>query len=543
MNSSPQISEKNSIRFTGAVYTPLTVSAAIVAFVSKTLVRKKHVRVLEPSVGDGSFLNALLASDFSNDQITCVDVNAAVVALLKCQFANSTAELAFVEGDFIAFANKRIAEKEDAYDLIIGNPPFIKRSNFSEDFKSSLSALGGLAEYPVTQLKNAWVAFLVAAARLLNEAGTLAFVLPYEFLTVAYGQSALNDLTKTFQRIDLFISNEKAFVEIDQDAIVLVAQKKTTQKRGVFITPVRSLQNISEDRSIEIPSRSSIFDNLSLNAFHFDPGTAELLNRLRKATQPLSSFARSAPGIVSGANDFFILKRERAQECGLEQHCLPILKKGSYVGHHPVFTNEHLNQLQQAAPTCMLALSGPKSELPPETQSYLALGEQQDLHKRYKCRHRPHWFEVPIVKPAPAFFFKRCHSHPRLLINEANVYITDTAYGIHPIEPFTARGVVFSFYNSLTMLFAEIEGRFYGGGVLELSPNEFRGLPLIYQEPTSDQFEAFVQAHSRSSDNLEDVLNFGDVWLRDSLALTENEILSLRSAWRKIRAHRLRHGR
>ena len=40
------------------------------------------------------------------------------------------------------------------------------------------------------------------------------------------------------------------------------------------------------------------------------------------------------------------------------------------------------------------------------------------------------------------------------------------------------RGICYSFYNSLTLLYAEIAGRFYGGGVLELSPKEFRSLPF-----------------------------------------------------------------
>jgi hypothetical protein len=39
---------------------------------------------------------------------------------------------------------------------------------------------------------------------------------------------------------------------------------------------------------------------------------------------------------------------------------------------------------------------------------------------------------------------------------------------------------IFSFYNSLTLVFAETDGRYYGGGVLELTPREFKKLPIPY---------------------------------------------------------------
>ena len=62
--------------------------------------------------------------------------------------------------------------------------------------------------------------------------------------------------------------------------------------------------------------------------------------------------------------------------------------------------------------------------------------------------------------------------------------MTDTAYHIRMQDKWNVKDLCFSFYNSLTLLFAEIEGRFYGGGVLELTPEEFRGLPLAMLKPS-----------------------------------------------------------
>ena len=43
-------------------------------------------------------------------------------------------------------------------------------------------------------------------------------------------------------------------------------------------------------------------------------------------------------------------------------------------------------------------------------------------------------------------------------------------------SPITAQDLCAVFHNSLTLLSAEIEGRYFGGGVLELVPSEIRSV-------------------------------------------------------------------
>ena len=63
---------------------------------------------------------------------------------------------------------------------------------------------------------------------------------------------------------------------------------------------------------------------------------------------------------------------------------------------------------------------------------------------------------------------KRFHHFPRLVLNTAKAFTTDTAYRIPPKVRDT--DLVFAFVNSLTALSAELEGRHYGGGVLGFGP-------------------------------------------------------------------------
>jgi len=60
-------------------------------------------------------------------------------------------------------------------------------------------------------------------------------------------------------------------------------------------------------------------------------------------------------------------------------------------------------------------------------------------------------------------------------------------------EDYDIENLIFSFYNSLTLSFAELNGRYYGGGVLELTPNEFKNLPVPYMNVGVREFNSFVK--------------------------------------------------
>jgi hypothetical protein len=73
---------------------------------------------------------------------------------------------------------------------------------------------------------------------------------------------------------------------------------------------------------------------------------------------------------------------------------------------------------------------------------------------------------------------KRSHNTPRLILNKIGAYTTDTAYRIRTRDV-PSEKIVGCFFNPLTALSAELEGRYYGGGVLELIPSEIERLLLV----------------------------------------------------------------
>jgi hypothetical protein len=65
-----------------------------------------------------------------------------------------------------------------------------------------------------------------------------------------------------------------------------------------------------------------------------------------------------------------------------------------------------------------------------------------------------------------------------VVANAAGVHTTDTIYRGRVRGRVPADAVAAAFHNSLTLLSAELEGRSFGGGVLELVPSEIARLRL-----------------------------------------------------------------
>lgn len=130
---------------------------------------------------------------------------------------------------------------------------------------------------------------------------------------------------------------------------------------------------------------------------------------------------------------------------------------------------------------------------------------------------------------------KRSHDTPRLILNCVGAYTTDTAYRIRALRG-TAQGLVYGFFNSLTALSAELEGRHYGGGVLELVPSEIEKLLLPAPEgivPDVKQLDRMVR-----EDTVAETLEVQSEALLGILSKAEQ--MDLLSAWATLRDRRHR---
>ena len=132
---------------------------------------------------------------------------------------------------------------------------------------------------------------------------------------------------------------------------------------------------------------------------------------------------------------------------------------------------------------------------------------------------------------------KRCHTAPRLIHNQVEAYTTDTAYRV--TSTFTsAENLVCSFLNPLTAITAELEGRFYGGGVLELVPSEINKLYIPIVEGLDHKTHEINELIKEG--NIEEVMRQQGEIILTKLGFTEKDNENLLNIWKKLRDRRQR---
>ncbi|EPK4237112.1 Eco57I restriction-modification methylase domain-containing protein, partial [Klebsiella pneumoniae] len=88
------------------------------------------------------------------------------------------------------------------------------------------------------------------------------------------------------------------------------------------------------------------------------------------------------------------------------------------------------------------------------------------------------------------------------------------------------------------LCFAELYGRYYGGGVLELVPNEFRRLPIPYKEISSQLFLDFSNKFKNKANIDEILLSSGRDVLSD--IIEEHEFIEIINIYKKLIQRRLK---
>lgn len=504
----------NNKKHTGSYYTPPYLAKFITERVIKSLPADK-LEILEPSVGDGSFISELANFFEKKISLTALDINNEE---LKKASTKWKSKKSFLNINFLDF----VIEK--SFSAVLGNPPYIKKKLLQEEDLLKIKEIHlqeGLSENSVN---NIWTSFVIKSCNLLKRNGVISFVLPSELLQVNYAKEIREYLINKFDRIEIFTFNDLMFECKGQDTIVIFGYLSHTQ-RGQFFANIESQEQLINNDFI-LQKNDLLVENDTKWSHHFlNEDELDFLLELKQRLNPINYYADSKPGIVTAANNFFIINEDIEQKYNLQQYIRPIIQRGLFVNGSVIFDNDDYEKLTEKKLPNKFLLINETDNISEDLQSYLNTGEQLNIHERYKCSIRNKWFVVPNVSTVPeAFFFKRAHLYPKLLKNDANAYVTDSAYKIEIKKDFNLNSFIFSFYNSLTLLFAELEGRYYGGGVLELIPSEFKKLPLPYVSINETDFKKFAE-NFENKYSIEDVLNkYNFQILNGSLGLNVEEI-------------------
>ena len=462
----------------GGYYT----SADLADFLTRWVARTNPESILEPSCGDGVFFNRV-AVHVGNAKVTAFEINAEEAQKATEQAAAAGLTNVHVQAnDFLGWALDAIKGRT-RFDAILGNPPFIRYQYLPPLFQNRAQNIFDALNCRFTKHTNAWVPFVMASFALLRPGGRLAMVVPAEILHVMHARSLRAYLGQTARRIVIVDPEELWFAGTLQGAVLLLAEKKygkDDQPEGLGIYRVRAREFVATDPEIVFNAPSPINGRKIDGKWTWallEPQTRSILDGLveMEAVHQFDDIAQVDVGIVTGANKFFLVGDQTVQKFGLEQWTHPMFGRSEHCPGVIYDESQHRSNAAMGLPTNFLWFKDGDVEGNPTAKEYIRNGETLNLHTRYKCRIRKPWYLVPSVYATEVGMLKRSHNTPRLILNTLRAYTTDTAYRVR-VKKGTAGQLVFSFVNALTALSAELEGRHYGGGVLELVPSEIERL-------------------------------------------------------------------
>ncbi|MBZ0262120.1 MAG: N-6 DNA methylase [Hyphomicrobiales bacterium] len=528
----------------GGYYTPLDLAA----FLAKWVKEIDPKRILEPSCGDGVFFDALakvkglqkssvVGFELDSNEAAKAHIRAREVGLGKAKVHSE---------DFLQWAINSLDKGKAQFDAVVGNPPFVRYQYLPPPFQIRAEQIFNKLKLPFTKHTNAWVSFILASIALLRPGGRLAMVVPAEIIHVTHAQSLRTYLGIECRRLVIVDPEELWFDGTLQGAVILMAEKKLAKNehgQGLGMYPVKGREFLRLSPSTVFNAPQSINGKTVEGKWTralLDLETRSLFDEIseHEEVHRFDDIAKVDVGIVTGANKFFLVDDETVKNHKLSKWAHPMFGRSEHCPGIIYDEDQHASNAQNGNPTNFIWLKETEHKIDASAKAYIKLGEEQNLNTRYKCRVRSPWYTVPSVYSTEIGMLKRSHNTPRLILNKIGAYTTDTSYRVRS-NGVEAEKLVACFVNPLTSLSAELEGRHYGGGVLELIPSEIERLLVPLPKSSALDLNALDFAIRSSLSTHQVLANQGRVVL-GALGLSGTKQERILEGWRKLKDRRHR---
>ncbi len=530
----------------GGYYTP----QPITEFLCNWCIQQSTKKVLEPSCGDGNFIEAAILR-FKELGVVGEDLKGRIKGIelieeesikAKSRAANLGLNSNTIENnDFFHYLSSNGKVK---YDAVLGNPPFIRYQNFPEEHrKLAIEMMQNLGLNP-NKLTNIWVPFLVISASLLNENGRMAMVIPAELFQVKYAAETRVFLSKFFERITIVTFKKLVFANIQQEVVLLLCEKKVDHGKGIRVIECENLEDLKSInfKSINGSNVKAIDHSTEKWTKYFlEENEIALLKKLRKDKRVIScsDIMEVDVGLVTGRNEFFMLKEDQVKQWKLKPYTIPVASKSNQL-KGITFSESDFSENSKAQNSIHLFI--PPNEdfekLPKVCQKYIEYGEQQGFNTGYKTRIRKRWYITPSLWVPDAFALRQVGDYPKLVLNETGASSTDTIHRVRFKDGVDRNLVAISFFNSLSFAFSEITGRSYGGGVMTFEPTEIEEIqmPRLSDLPIDfDHIDALIRKRK-----VEEVLDIVDeALLVNHHGFKKEEVAVMRGIWKKLSQRRI----
>ena len=209
------------------------------------------------------------------------------------------------------------------FDIVIGNPPYIRQELLGMDYKTRL-----INTYPEAGngIADICVYFFGLGISILNKNGVLSFITSNKFLKTKYGKELRHTLSTKVsvdRIIDFF---ELPVFNASTDAGITILFKSISQEPTRYY-PIKTLNNLN---LTEITSGSYLNTIKNDSEWQFiEDSHSSIIDKIKSNTTTLKDFTNNKIyyGIKTGYNKAFVIKDYTLAQKLLNSESAPIIKK------------------------------------------------------------------------------------------------------------------------------------------------------------------------------------------------------------------------
>jgi len=256
---------------TGATYTPpelagFLADAALRAF---ELPQDGTIRVLDPAVGDGALLNALLhklpGEALNRVEVYGFDTNPDAVRQSRRLLEGwKIRGLQIEEKDFLNHVasefdcNDLFAPVERSYfDIVVANPPYVRTQVLGADSAQMLAK-----QFDLSGRVDLYYPFLLGISRVLTPSGVASIIVSNRFMTTKSGQAVRSAMLKAYDLIHIWDLGDTKLFDAAVLPAVILGRKGSS---NISAKPI-SLTTVYETERQAEASASSVIAALSTSA-------------------------------------------------------------------------------------------------------------------------------------------------------------------------------------------------------------------------------------------------------------------------------------
>lgn len=460
-----QIRPQAERRLLGAFYTPNSIVDPMVEWI----LARRPSRVIDAGCGSGRFACAV-ASRVPDLPIVAVDIDPLATLITRASLAvHKTAHADVLNIDYTRLSLPPAAGST----AFIGNPPYVRHHSLPSATKAWAALTAQRLGHPFSNLAGLHAHFFLATAVLAKKGDIGSFVTSAEWLDVGYGSVIRSLLVNGLgaQTIQILDRTEAPF---DAQATAVVTCFEVGSNSGSIrlqvLEDTMALRN--SDRAVAVSK-----DLLRRNDRWSSLINIEEIDEINEGQfVRLGQIFDVHRGVVTGANDYFILTRERASALGLASWCRPAITDA-----REILDSGGTVRNSSARKVLLVVPRDVDRSAFPDLDAYLKLAEKPDnpnaIVRRYITSHRKPWWHLgPLVAP-PVVASYMARQAPGFALNPEGLALLNIGHGLYPKRQLAEshlRSLV-SYLNGARERFRG-KGRTYQGGLEKFEPREMESL-------------------------------------------------------------------